>query len=462
MPVSFLHVINDRRTDLNSIPELGNNNLAGQYLYYDSDNNIYLNKTNLFDESIDIAIPIILRDPPSKGVYSADDWIIDLTEDELLGEPYIDNTDNPCGFFPVHNVQVKRNRSFFQLFDCTNEFDIEDNERIGYNTVVKLGDISNNSIYAGPDIMLYRLDITGEATFYFSPQPKSGWLSCVKTDDFKRQAKRNLDYISNKNTALSPCDDEGWRTVINGEYYGFEFNLYVGTAKTKNWWDKIIGLGHNIKVRFLDQAGNPLPMSAWYPVMDIKTGLDQFSSLGATTNVYKIEARYVEIPNEDKDSSGKVISTYRIFNITQPSDTWIINHELNSPKVHIETYTINNSGDPEALYPITVNDLDDNKSEVKWNDPTTGYAKATVNNDVDIRDVKDSTVNTVRIMKVENKFNIWELNHKLNSQNITVQCYNEDRSVQLYPKNTKVVDNDHFNIYWDKPTSGIVILTATP
>ena len=86
---------------------------------------------------------------------------------------------------------------------------------------------------------------------------------------------------------------ESKRVVLDGKKIDKGFNFYPNGCT--RWWTMMEGLGHNIKLRFLDSTGMPLPYSAWYPAMTINSGTGNYSLFGTYVgNVAKVEARFIE------------------------------------------------------------------------------------------------------------------------------------------------------------------------
>ena len=283
---TYFYITNDLRTNLTSISELSGS-LDGRYLSYNATTDKFADVSSSDILDTDRIIPINIW---NLNVTSGDaNYIVD--PDAIInGSPTISLTVNSATFHEVSNVNIKRTRAFYQLFNCTNKLICM--EPLGYNSYVKLNAIDGSQIYS-TDPLLYTMNLDGLVTFFFSPHSKAGWIKCIKTDDYDKSSTPNPDYNDNYSQALSPCDADGWRQVLNGKYYGFEFNFYPNGCT--RWWTMVEGLGHNIKVRFLDSSGSPLHYSAWYPTMTIDSGTGNYSLFGANvSNVAKVEARFIE------------------------------------------------------------------------------------------------------------------------------------------------------------------------
>lgn len=282
---TYFYVTNDLRTDVSSISELAGF-LNGRYISYDSTTGKFSDVSSIVDPSSDRIIPINIWNFTNPSDVS--DYIVDPSAD-ISKTPTIDISYHGDYWHAVSYINIKRNRAFYELFNCTNKFVTK--EPIGYNTSVRLNEISGNVIYA-TDPFLYTLGSDGMAAFYFAPNDKAGWMKCFNDDDYDKASVLNPDYDSKISEALAPCDSDGWRQVLNAKFYGFEFNFYPNGCA--HWFTLIEGLGHNIKVRYLDSSGAPLPYSAWYPSMTIKSGVGNYSEIGANLrNVAKVEARFV-------------------------------------------------------------------------------------------------------------------------------------------------------------------------
>lgn len=287
---TIFFVTSDYRTDQNSISELAGS-LTGRYLFYNNDTNELEDVSSTVNVEEDRIISIAIWNTPKLDTEENNPSWEETPDAPVTGEPNIDTTTWGDYYHVVKNIKIKRNRSFYQLFNCTTEFSLV--EPLGYNTSVRLSSIKDEPLYVA-DPLLYLLNIDGMSTFYFSPSQKSGWFRCILNDDITKTQSTNLTYDPSKSTALSPCDLEGWRTVINAQYDGFEFNFYP--QGYTNWWNNVLGVGNNIKIRLLDNNNQPLPNAAWYPIHTIRSGLNQVSEFGSTVNVYKVEARYVNPP----------------------------------------------------------------------------------------------------------------------------------------------------------------------
>ena len=287
---TLFYVTADYRNDQTSIAELSGS-LAGRYLYYDNTLNELTDVSSTVNREEDRIVSIaVWNNPKQETEQDNPSWEADSNV-SITGDPNIDEQVWGDHYHVIRNIKVKRNRSFYQLFNCTTEFTLV--EPLGYNTSVRLSSIKDEPLYVA-DPLLYLLNIDGIATFYFSPTQKSGWFRCILNDDITKTQTTNLTYDPTKSTALGPCDLDGWRTVINAQYNGFEFNFYP--QGYTNWWNNVLGLGNNIKIRLLDNNNQPLPNGAWYPIHTIRSGLNQVSEIGSTTSVYKVEARYITDP----------------------------------------------------------------------------------------------------------------------------------------------------------------------
>lgn len=290
MGITSLYVISDNRTDLNSIAEFPGKKLDGRYLYFDTINDSFSDITDAVDLKEDRIVTIAIWDTPESKNEECLDFESDPTL-QVFGESFIDETVWGDDWRGVNNLITKRNRSFYQLFNCTTE--VISIEPLGYNTSVRLSNIQDSPLYQ-TDPIDYELNKDGTSKFYFSPNPESGWFRCVTDCDFERFNILNTDYDPNKTTALSHADSYGWRKVLNAKYNGIEFNFYPNGVT--NWWDSVLGVGNNLKIRFVQEDGTPLPLSAWYPVCNLDSGLGKKSAFGSTVNVYKVEARYIKPP----------------------------------------------------------------------------------------------------------------------------------------------------------------------
>lgn len=291
---TYYYIIADHRTDYSDMPEISGP-LDGMYLFYDINTDKFIDATSIVDLA-DTNNRIFSMALWNTKKYDNDDpnelpsWYYDPYYTPL-GRPYIEELDHDNGWRDVFNVTTKRNRALIQLYNCATKIELLDDQKLGHNTMVRLSDISDNPHFK-TDPLLYVLGIDGTATFYFSPNAKSGSLRCYLMDDYEKMSVKNPDWDSNKTTALSPPDEDGWRRVINAEYNGIEFDFYPNGCT--NYWNMLEGIGNGIKIRFLDKNNNPLPYSAWYPAaMNILSGKGVYSSIGSTVNVFKVEARYI-------------------------------------------------------------------------------------------------------------------------------------------------------------------------
>lgn len=283
---TYFYVTNDLRTNMTSIRELSGS-LDGRYVAYNSTTNKFTDVSSTDILETDRIIPINiwnLNDTSGDNNYIVDDNAV------ISGSPTISLIVNSAAYHEVLNINIKRNRAFYQLFNCTSQLTLV--EPLGYNAYVKLNAIDGAQLYA-KDPLIYTMGLDGLATFYFSPDSKAGWVKCVRSEDYDKSSTPNPDYNENYSQALSPCDADGWRQVLNGKYFGFEFNFYPNGCT--RWWTMVEGLGHNIKLRFLDSTGSPLLYPAWYPTMTINSGTGNYSLFGTYVgNVAKVEARFIE------------------------------------------------------------------------------------------------------------------------------------------------------------------------
>lgn len=292
---TYFHVIADNRSeDDDRMPELIGS-LDGKYISRDCAMDQIIDVSSVVDLENDRIIDIVL--------YSTSDADDDQYEERpsceiddqvMVGTNPPELEDNYWGnyFYRVKDTtNIRRNRALMQLFDCVTRFTTE--QCVGYNTSVRIGSIGDAPLYL-TEPLDYESTSTGLVTFYFNTNPKSGWFKCFLDNYEKLTSVLNPDYKPSMITTLGHPDVNGWRTVLNGQYEGFEFDFFPKNATPYNWWTQIEGLGHNIKVRYLNGAGVPLPHAAWYPVMNINTGTGAKSRIGARTSVYKVEARYIE------------------------------------------------------------------------------------------------------------------------------------------------------------------------
>lgn len=289
MPSSHFFVIADNRADKTTLPEI-TENLEGIHILYDANIDKFLKSDLMVTPNRDRVFNVAIWDRPSVEPDPIPSWEIDPSVPNS-NTPYIDSDYHDDVWYDVHNVTVKRNRAMIQLFNCLDLLKLIDDQRVGYNTMVRLSQISDNPIYKTSPI-IYTLTEEGEAEFYFAPAKESGWFRCYLLDDFEKMEVKNPKWDSRKTSALSPCDQDGWRIVLNAEYNGVEFDFYPN--KCSNYWDKMEGLGEGIKIRALDEGGNPLPYSKWLKSGNkIVSGVGNYSSFGVTGNVFKVEARYI-------------------------------------------------------------------------------------------------------------------------------------------------------------------------
>lgn len=286
----FFYVVNDNRLNKNSIDTVFGS-LDGRFLFFDNVTQQIVEGTNLVDFDKDKIISISLYD---NSIFLTNTTLFDnsyeVNDTFLKGCPEIDKIQFVGDHFRkiLETCNVKRNLAVIELFSKTSKFTIK--EPVGYNSIIKLTNNDNTEIHYISDPLLYTSTIDGIIDFYFSPNPKSGYYKNYLENYSNLLLLKNPNYDPSISTALGIPDINGWREIINAEYNGMEFNFYPNDVSNK-WL--LEGLGNNIKLRLLDKHLNPLPFSAWIPSVNIHSGLDQYSKLGSTLPVYKVEARYI-------------------------------------------------------------------------------------------------------------------------------------------------------------------------